>query len=517
MDAMSLAVVNARASLGLDAPPVAVEVHITGGLPQLAIVGLPETAVKESKDRVRSALMNACFEYPRKRITVNLAPADLPKDGGRFDLPIAVGILAASEQLPLAALSDHEFIGELALGGALRRVGRTLTAALKARDADRRLVLPYEDAAEAALVRNATVLPAKDLLEVCGHLTGAQPISPQEAPRAPEDLPPEHEDLTDVKGQYRAKRALEIAAAGAHNLLLIGPPGTGKTMLATRLPGILPPMEENEALESAAAWSVSSLNFAPERWGRRPFRAPHHTASAVALVGGGTQPRPGEASLAHNGVLFLDELPEFDRRALETLREPMESGSITISRAARQADFPARFQLVAAMNPCPCGHLGDASRACRCTSDQIHRYRARISGPLLDRIDLHVEMPRPKPAIAAGAVSRLPESTAEVAARVQAARARQYARAGAANTWLSPKNVELVCGLDAKDRRLLDAAIVRFGLSERARHRILRVARTIADLAGETRVCAAHLSEAVSLRVLDRSDQSRTTLHSGQN
>lgn len=514
---MSLAVVNARASLGLDAPPVAVEVHITGGLPQLAIVGLPETAVKESKDRVRSALMNARFEYPRSRITVNLAPADLPKDGGRFDLPIAVGILAASGQLPLATLSDHEFIGELALSGALRRVGRTLTTALKARAADHCLVLPYEDAAEAALVRNATVLPAKDLLEVYGHLSGAQPISPQGAPCAPEDPRSEQEDLTDVKGQYRAKRALEIAAAGAHNLLLIGPPGTGKTMLATRLPGILPPMEENEALESAAAWSVSSLKFAPERWGRRPFRAPHHTASAVALVGGGTQPRPGEASLAHNGVLFLDELPEFDRRALETLREPMESGSITISRAARQADFPARFQLVAAMNPCPCGHLGDASRDCRCTSDQIHRYRARISGPLLDRIDLHVEMPRPRPAIAAGAAPSLQESSTEVAARVQAARTRQYARAGAANTWLSPRNIEQVCGLDAKDRRLLDVAIVRFGLSERARHRILRVARTIADLAGESRVCAAHLSEAVGLRVLDRNDKSQTTLHSGRN
>jgi magnesium chelatase family protein len=517
MDAMSLAVVNARASLGLDAPPVAVEVHITGGLPQMAIVGLPETAVKESKDRVRSALMNACFEYPRKRITVNLAPADLPKDGGRFDLPIAVGILAASGQLPLAALGKHEFIGELALSGALRPVGRTLTAALKTRAVDRRLVVPHEDAAEAALVRNATVLPAKDLLEVCGHLNGVQPISPHEVPRRLENLRPEHEDLTDVKGQYRGKRALEIAAAGAHNLLFIGPPGTGKTMLATRLPGILPPMEENEALEAAAAWSISSLKFRPELWGRRPFRAPHHTASAVALVGGGTQPRPGEASLSHNGVLFLDELPEFDRRALEGLREPMESGTITISRAARQAEFPARFQLVAAMNPCPCGHLGDALRACRCTAEQVHRYRARISGPLLDRIDLHVEMPRPRPAIAAGDVPGVAESSAGVAARVQAARVRQFARTGAANAWLRPKDVEQVCALDAKDRRLLDAAIVRFGLSERARHRILRVARSIADLAGETRVCAAHLSEAVGLRVLDRRDENQPALHSERN
>ncbi len=498
---MSLAVVNARASLGLEAPPVVVEVHLTGGLPKTSIVGLPETAVKESKDRVRSALMNAHFDYPRRRITVNLAPADLPKEGGRFDLPIAIGILAASGQVPADDLERYEFIGELALTGALRPVGSTLTAALTARARQRSLVLPVEDAGEAALVRGASVLPASSLLEVFAHLIGETPIAPRQAPHCVSPPRNEHEAIEDVKGQYRAKRALEIAAAGAHNLLFIGPPGTGKTMLATRLPGVLPPMSEAEALETAAVRSVSTLPFSLEHWGRRPFRAPHHTASAVALVGGGSQPRPGEASLAHHGVLFLDELPEFDRRVLEVLREPMESGRICISRAARQAEYPARFQLVAAMNPCPCGHLGDATRACRCTSEQIHRYRARISGPLLDRIDLHVEVPRPKqPAAEAPA----PVTSASVAARVEAARNSQIARTGVPNAWLKAKVIERVCRLGAAECGLLDTAVRRFGLSERARHRVLKVARTIADLAAEAEIRPVHLNEAIGFRVLDR-------------
>ena len=492
---MSLAVVHSRALAGIDAPPVTVEVHLSNGLPGMSIVGLPETEVKESRDRVRSALLTAKFEFPARRITVNLAPADLPKEGGRFDLPIALGILAASGQIPDGALKDFEFIGELALTGQLRGVRGALTATLAARAARRALILPAANADEAVLADGASVYAATHLLDVTAHLHGAALLPV-------EDSGP---DLREVRGQQSAKRALEIAAAGGHSLLLIGPPGTGKTMLASRLPGILPRMTDAEAIEAAAVQSVSHQGFSLARWKKRPFRAPHHTASGVALVGGGGHPMPGEISLAHHGVLFLDELPEFDRRVLEVLREPLESGAITISRAARQADFPARFQLVAAMNPCPCGYLGDANGRCRCTADQVRGYRARVSGPLLDRIDLHIEVPAVPNADLLAPGKNDAEASAQVRERVQAARERQQRRSGVANFRLGTKQIEQVCALDADNRQLLELAMQRLSLSARAAHRILKVARTVADLEGAEHIGNAHLSEAIQYRCLDRS------------
>ena len=501
---MTLAVVHTRAQAGIDAPPVNVEVHLSNGLPSLSIVGLPEAAVRESKDRVRAALLNANFEFPARRITINLSPADLPKDGGRFDLPIALGILAASSQVLEDTLSHYEFFGELALGGELRAVSGILPAVLKVRGAQRALIIPTENAAEASLVGGVEVFAASHLLDVCAHLNHTQALSPLKH-NGVAVLPLGEHDLIDVRGQYHARRALEVAAAGGHSLLMIGPPGTGKTMLASRLSGILPPMTEQEALESAAVASVSDKGFDVGQWRQRPFRTPHHTASGVALVGGGSNPRPGEVSLADHGVLFLDELPEFDRRVLEVLREPLESGRITISRAARQAEFPARFQLIAAMNPCPCGYLGHSNGRCHCTADQVQRYRARVSGPLLDRIDMHIDVPNvPKELLRADPKLAV-EDSSMVRERVTMARNRQRERGNTSNAGLMNRNVDEVCQLSDADHRLLERAIDQLGLSARAYHRILKVARTIADLADCKNIETAHLGEAIGYRRLDRS------------
>ena len=501
---MSLAIVLSRAQQGIAAPLIRVEVHLSNGLPGLTIVGLPEAAVRESKDRVRAALLSARFEYPSRRVTVNLAPDDLPKEGGRYDLAIALGILAASGQIPATDLDDHEFVGELALNGELRPVRGIIPVTLQARAAGRCLVVPKANQAECGLIADARTLHAHDLLEVCAHLHG-QTALPECAPEAGTLIDtPFGPNLSEVRGQAHARRTLEIAAAGGHSLLFVGPPGSGKTMLASRLPGILPPMSEDEALETAAIYSLTHHNRSVPGWRIRPFRSPHHTCSAVALVGGGSHPRPGEISLANNGVLFLDELPEFDRHVLEVLREPMESGTISISRAAQQVEYPARFQLIAAMNPCPCGHLGDPVSHCHCSPEKVHRYRQRISGPLLDRIDMHIEVPAVPIAVLTERVALEGEDSATVRERVIGARERQIRRQCKPNFELTAAELNDTCRLDEEARRFLQDACTRLGMSARAYYRIIRVARSIADLAESHDILQAHLAEAVHYRQLDR-------------
>ncbi|XXQ67621.1 YifB family Mg chelatase-like AAA ATPase [Neisseriaceae bacterium B1] len=495
---MSFAVVNSRALCGMNAPLVEVEVHLANALPQFNIVGLPDTEVKESRDRVRAAIVQSGFDFPMSKITVNLAPADLPKESGRFDLPIAIGILAASGQINPANLAGYEFAGELALSGALRPVRGALAMAWQGAQAGRSFILPKENAVQAALMRDVQVFGCTSLNEAAGHLNGVavlEAASADVALRQPENT--SLLDMHDVKGQHTARLALEIAAAGGHSLLMMGPPGTGKSMLAQRLPSILPPLTDEELI---SVWALRSLlpqhaqNLSPER----PFRAPHHSASSVALVGGGSEPKPGEISLAHHGVLFLDELPEFDRKVLEVLREPLESGEIHISRAARQATFPAQFQLVAAMNPCPCGFLGHPSKPCRCTPDSVRRYREKISGPLLDRIDLTIEVP----ALSANELieAQVGESSADVLQRVVAARNKQYARQGKINAQLGVSDLETLAQIEPEAKDALAQMLEKLSLSARSFHRILRVARTLADLNGDETVNRGHVLRAVGFR-----------------
>lgn len=493
---MTLAITYSRAQVGVNAPCVTVESHLSNGLPSLTLVGLPETAVREAKDRVRSAIINSQFEFPARRITLNLAPADLPKEGGRFDLAIALGILASSGQIPAEPLKEIECLGELALSGHIRPVRGVLSAALSAREAGRALFVPKENAEEACLATGLIVYAVDHLLEVAAHFSGQALLNPYQSQGLLRQVEP-YPDLADVQGQIAAKRALLIAASGGHNLLFTGPPGTGKTLLASRLPGILPMLTEQEALEVAAIYSIADIKPLTH-WPQRPFRAPHHTSSAAALVGGGSKPQPGEVTLAHQGVLFLDEFTEFDRRVLEVLREPLESHEIMVARAREKVLFPAKFQLIAAMNPCPCGYLGDITKTCRCTPEQVQRYRGKLSGPLLDRIDLHITVGRESLTLSTNNSNQL--TSAEAAKQVAQAREIQQKRQGCPNAYLDIASLQQVCQLSKEDQQWFEQAGEKLGLSLRALHRCLKVARTLADMQGEEKVKRSHLAEVFHYR-----------------